>query len=103
MTDRARDRTVPSEVRGVNGDGPTCGCGGRSALHVTNGKNGGDYFLCRTCAIAAVEAYLRACGQHDQGPPPGDYYAGLLIREHKHHGWRGPVRWCPKCEESAGA
>jgi hypothetical protein len=85
------------EVRSCNGDGPACGCGERSALHVKDGGDG-DYFLCALCTIAAAEGYLRYVGQEDQGPPTA-YFAGLLAREHELHG--KPVRWCPKCEAAA--
>lgn len=95
------------DARSVNGDGPRCGCGHVSKLHVIG--NGTDIFLCVRCAVAATEAYIRRTGQDDQGPPgSGEYWYGLLAREHDGVGrydgpHRSPVRWCPKCEQEAKA
>jgi hypothetical protein len=90
-------------VCAVNGDGPTCGCGRRSALRVKDRHDDRrDYFLCRLCAIAATEAYLRATGQESQGRPLNDYTITLYSREHG-NGWHDsrPRRWCPDCEAAA--
>lgn len=88
-------RRAENDVRSVNGNGPTCGCGERSKLHVTT-VDGDDIFLCRGHAIGAVLAYVTENGLADQGQPPGDYYARLMRREHHNH--FHPRRWCPDCQ-----
>ena len=49
-------------VRSVNGYGPRCGCGGKSALHLTNNLHvttpETSRFLCAECLDTAVMAFL---------------------------------------------
>lgn len=95
-----RSSTQRSDVRCVNGDGPRCGCGQPSRLHVT--YPGGDVFFCADCAIQAVIDRKTKTEQDDQGPPGDPCYAQEMRREHIYHEdyLRGPQRWCPDCEAS---
>lgn len=91
-------RPKRDDVRACNGNGPTCGCGQRSRLHVT-ARDGSDYFLCVACSLGAVKAYVAMHGQDEQGPP-SDYYRSLLKREHENRYHGEAHRWCPDCEAS---
>lgn len=53
-------------VRHVNGEGPRCGCGKASKLHVIHDDL--DYFLCSGCTLSAVEEWLISRDQALAGP-----------------------------------
>lgn len=62
----------PANVRAVNGEGPRCGCGKRSALHIIE-RDGArfDYYLCDSCALGAAIVWLTARRQDRFGPEAG--------------------------------
>lgn len=46
-------------IRHVSGQGPRCGCGGESALHVGTGSSAKPgIFLCAVCITDAVGAFF---------------------------------------------